>query len=333
MKRFCLVLALFGLMLVGTGCSTLTAVAPTPTEPPATSAALVPPTAVPPTELPPTAVPSTPSQPPAPTATATPAGLTAEQLKNGTYLAPAYTKTVTLSHGAYEAGSGADYYSASLVDPLAFGDLNGDGVDDAAVLLAENGGGSGVFVSVVPLLNLGGQPVQAGGVLVDDRPKINALTIQHGQISLSAIIHGADDPACCPAFPVTETYQLSGGGLELVRLDSQTAAGTWRAIRLASPAPGASVTGTVPVKGTTTQAPFENGLVYRLVDAQGRQLGDEGPVRVATPELGGAGTFDEAIELDLSKFPAGSTVRLEVYDVSAADGSMLAMDSVELVVK
>jgi hypothetical protein len=47
--------------------------------------------------------------------------------------------------------------------------------------------------------------------------------------------------------------------------------------------------------------------------------------------MGAPGTFDSVI--DLSAIPAGTVIRIELQDLSMADGHMLAMDSVELVVK
>jgi hypothetical protein len=56
-----------------------------------------------------------------------------------------------------------------------------------------------------------------------------------------------------------------------------------------------------------------------------------GSVTVKTSELGGPGTFDSIISL--GNILSGSVVRVEIQDINAADGSLLAMDSVELVVK
>ncbi len=95
--------------------------------------------------------------------------------------------------------SSPNYMSVNLASQMAFGDLNGDGAGDAAVLLAENYGGSGVFVSVIAMLNQNGQPVQAASELIDDRPIINGLSIQNGQIFLDATVHGPNDPGCCAA--------------------------------------------------------------------------------------------------------------------------------------
>ncbi len=278
-----------------------------------------------PTPLPtPTAAPS-----PVPTATALPV-LTVEQLMNFQYHTPQYDKTVTLKDGNYTAGSGTDYFSVVMQANVAFGDLNGDGLPDAAVLLAENGGGSGVFVSLLAMINQGGQPLQSGAVLIDDRPRVDSLAIQDGKIVLGALIHGPNDPMASPTLAVTETYTLAQDGLALVRFTSQTSDGQERSITIQSPAPGAQVGGTVQVKGEMPIAPFENTLAYSLYDAAGKELA-KGPFAVQSNGAGGPATFDAAVSLP--SLPSGTVVRLELSDLSAADGSPLAIDSVELKVE
>jgi hypothetical protein len=74
-------------------------------------------------------------------------------------------------------------------------------------------------------------------------------------------------------------------------------------------------------------APFENTLGYRLYDVANSQLA-EGSVTVKADTAGAAGTFDATI--DLSQVPAGATFRLVLLDTSAADGTTLALGSVEL---
>jgi len=98
----------------------------------------------------------------APLRTAVIPALTADKLRNGTYYAPYYRRTVTLKDGAFSSGSGADYYSVQMLDLVANGDLNGDGVEDAAILLAETGGGSGVFESVWRCSIRAGSPTLSG---------------------------------------------------------------------------------------------------------------------------------------------------------------------------
>ena len=117
--------------------------------------------------------PQTPTNPPT-------APLTLDQLRNYPYLAPQYNRVAPLKDGKNETGSGADIFSVFLQPEVAFGDLNGDGVEDAAVLLAENGGGTGVFFSLIAVLNENGAPMQATMEFIDDRPRIDFLTITDG---------------------------------------------------------------------------------------------------------------------------------------------------------
>ena len=96
---------------------------------------------------------------------------------------------------------------------MAYGDLNGDGMEDAAVLLAESSGGSGTFISVAAVVNQDGQPVNAGTAPVGDRPQLKSLAIQNGQIVMEIVTQGPDDPMCCPTLKVRKTYSLQDGRL------------------------------------------------------------------------------------------------------------------------
>ncbi len=240
---------------------------------------------------------------------------------------------VQLADGVYQAGDqppAPDFVSVNMPDMIAFGDLNHDGVADAAALLAENYGGTGVFTSVLAILNVNGGPVQVGAYMIDDRPMPSGLTIQDGRIVFSGAIHAPNDPGCCPSMPVTETFGLTKSGLQLVRLSSTTPTGQERAIAIDSPKDGDQVAaGYVPVKGSFTISPFENTFSCKIVDATGKEW-FSGPLTV-TAELGQPGSIDN--QVDFSMVPPGMLVRLEIRDVSAADGSTLAMDSVELMIK
>ncbi len=259
------------------------------------------------------------------------AGLTAEQVRNMKIRLVANNahQTVQLVDGGYKNRSdptSSDYMDISLlVQPMAFGDLNGDGQADAAALLAENYGGTGVFVSVVAVLNAGGQPAQAGAVPIDDRPNIHLLAIQERQILLAGNVHGPDDPGCCPALPVSQAYALTKSGLVLRRQASTTPDGKQRLITIQSPTQGSAIpAGPLQVKGTYTVPPFENTLTYRVFNAMQDTL-------AAGTLLADNGVFEASI--DLTGLPAGVLVRLEIEDLSAANGATLAMDSVELMIK
>ncbi len=258
-------------------------------------------------------------------------GLSADQLMNMQVqlVATDPHSNVQLTNGEYHAGTAplsTDFADVRLVpDQIAFGDLNGDGIQDAAALLSENYGGTGVFVSVIAVLDAGGKPVQAGAVMIDDRPKVTSLQIRDRRIVFSGAIHGPSDPACCASEPVTETFGLSKSGLLLLKLVSSAGGGTERRIAIQSPADGSQVTpGIVQVSGSVSEAPFENALKYRAYGATGKDWA-QGTLPVS------AGTF--AGQVDLSAVPPGIVIRMEVSDISAADGSVIALDSIEVIVK
>jgi hypothetical protein len=257
--------------------------------------------------------------------------LTADILRNGTYKLPQLEETVTLVNGKFDRDTpDSDIVHAALLNPLAFGDLNNDGAEDAAVLLSESSGGTGDWISVVVVLNQGGAPVQSADRLIDDRAQISGMTIQNGRIVVDAIIHGLQDAMCCPSFPVKETLRVQNNQLILTHFTSTPSGGQLREILLTAPAQGAAVSGSMQVVGSVTVSPFENTLGYSIFDMGGNLLGS-GPIMVASAGMGTPGTFNSPI--DVSDIPAGAVIRLEVSDLSAADGSILAMDSVECTVQ
>ncbi len=135
-----------------------------------------------------------------------------EALANATYLSD-YTEdgTVTLVDGEYDDRDAMIH--TVLTDWIAYGDLNGDGIQDAAVLLATNTGGSGVFTELHAVLNTKEGPSDAAYALLGDRVTINALTVTDGVITVDMITQGPDDPMCCPTLPVVTSYTLAGSEL------------------------------------------------------------------------------------------------------------------------
>jgi hypothetical protein len=265
---------------------------------------------------------------PAPAAGETPTlvPLTYEFMRNMRYFEPYSNKAVKLVDGSYQDGSGATYLSIKLSDVFAIGDLNGDGVNDAVAILAENTGGSGVFISLVVMMYINGQPAQIA-MEIGDREQVKAMAIKDQLLTLNMVVHQPNDSACCPSLPKIETYILTTYGLILVHTTTQTPSGAVRSITIANPASGAAVGDAVQVKGSVTIAPLENSLAYHLSDASGNLI-TEGLLSVTAANVGGSGTFDSAI--DLSKITSGTNFRLDILDLSAADGSVLDMDSVAL---
>jgi len=214
-----------------------------------------------------------------------------------------------------------------MLPQIARGDLDGDGLEDAAVLIGENGGGSGTFVSLFAILNANGEAVQVAEVLIDDRPRIHGLTIQNGEITVDAFIHASDDVMVDPTLAVLETYRYDGMGLTLVQFDSGVRGGARRSIRIEAPVSGSEAGGSVNLRGSMPVGPFENTLRLRIYDSRGTIL-YEGPFQVQSADIGAPAEFDQAVDLKMA--PAGSRVRIELAELSMKDGSLMAMDSVEV---
>lgn len=301
---------------------TFTVVPPSPTLP-APTETLLPPTATE-TQVPPTATAASPV-------------LTVEQLRNLTLNLPGADgnlRSITLKDGKYEDGTDPaqpGYIRVNMGEKTAFGDLNADQALDAALTIAENYGGSGVFVSVVAVLNQNGQPNAVASAFIEDRPMINDLAIQSGEIFLDATIHGPNDPSCCPAMPSARTYHLDGDSLTISRLSTKTPDGAERSIQVETPINGTEISGPFVIKGTVSISPFENTLSYKVFQQDSKEPVDQAGFTISADGLGGPGTFE--LPLDLSANAYKGPVRIEISDVSPADGSSLAVYTLYLVLK
>ena len=107
-----------------------------------------------------------------------------------------------------------------LSDRIAFGDLNGDGVEDAAVILVSDPGGSGTFYDLAAVLNSRGRAKDVARAFLGDRVKLEELRIRSGKIVVKMLTHRSTEPMCCPSLNVEQAYGLQGD--ELVRQPEET---------------------------------------------------------------------------------------------------------------
>jgi heat shock protein HslJ len=149
----------------------------------------------------------------------TPSTPTPEQLANLTYYDVIVAEPVELLDGHWVGPpfveGGSERPMVELIrEPVAFGDLNGDGADDAAVLLAESSGGSGTRIWVSTAGVLLDRPTCFGSALVGDRPQIRSMQIdKRGWIRLEVVDAGPRDPVCCPTKLWTKEWALVEGEL------------------------------------------------------------------------------------------------------------------------
>ena len=241
-------------------------------------------------------------------------------------------EVVQLIDGKFEQGAAGEdnFVSVVMADDAARGDLNNDGSDEYAAFVAENYGGTGVFVFLAVFAEVDGKLVYQTSVFVDDRPLVNELSMDESGIFLDVTVHDTDEPMCCPTLHTARHYRLINNQLDTVDFVTFTPDDRPRTISIDSPANGTEVFGSVQIKGSVAMTPFENTLVYRIFDVGGVELA-VGSFTISAPDLGAPGVFDENILL--GNILSGARIRIEIQDISAKDGSLLAMDSVELVVK
>ncbi len=279
-------------------------------------------------------LPPTDSSSPVASATIPPGpALPPQALRNALYPLPGFGDAIhacSLQEGACTVDDPVvGRIEVKLIEPFAFGDLNDDGAQDAAVLLAARAGGSGVFVSLHAVLNQNGQPQPAASSLIDDRPLVQRLTIDNGRIVLDATVHDHDDAACCPEWQVRRAFRLVGLSLMMVQAITYLPDGRERSVVIESPRPGEEIGDQIYLSGRVTIAPFENTLAYRVYNREGKEL-FAGPLMVDAPQPGTPGVFLALLNAD--RLPRGR-LRLVVVDLSPVDASILALDSVEIMVR
>lgn len=92
-------------------------------------------------------------------------------------------------------------------------DLDGDGIDEAVVLLWQTSGGSGVFYYLAVAGQDAGQVVNRGTAYIGDRVQVRATRTGNGRIELDVIQQGISDAACCPSERATRTWVYTDQGL------------------------------------------------------------------------------------------------------------------------
>jgi heat shock protein HslJ len=107
---------------------------------------------------------------------------------------------------------------------LLTGDLDGDGDEEAVVLLYSSSGGSGTRSSIAIVDRRPGGAENVATRLLGDRLQVRSMAIASGTLSIDVVRAGPADPACCPGELATYTWTLGTDGLG----DSQPPAVTGR---------------------------------------------------------------------------------------------------------
>jgi hypothetical protein len=117
---------------------------------------------------------------------------------------------IRLTGGEYRepaAPGGASETVVTLTGQTAYAPLV-SGQPAAVAIVATQTGGSGTFLDLVVITRRDGQPTQIAGTHLGDRVKIETIAFDKGIVTLAMVVHGPDDPLCCPTQRVTRRYEL-----------------------------------------------------------------------------------------------------------------------------
>jgi hypothetical protein len=125
-------------------------------------------------------------------------------------------ENVTVKDGEFSRETQEDGYVDRYyfsVFGISYGDLNGDGRDEAVVLASCNTGGTGNFSEGFVYKMAAGKPVLAARIPGGDRAYggLHAARVENGLLVVESNDVGAMGGACCPEFRITTRYKLVGG--------------------------------------------------------------------------------------------------------------------------
>jgi len=140
------------------------------------------------------------------------------------------------------------------------GDLDGDGADETIVMLRENEGGSGEFISLAVLQRGGGEIRNIATALLGDRIQLREVRVEPRRLVAELVQAGPEDAMCCPSEMVERSWEYSTDDLQELgtpaqkgRLSPEALGGTEWVLRFWE---------------SDVQAPTEPAITLRYADGQ-----------------------------------------------------------------
>jgi hypothetical protein len=146
------------------------------------------------------------------------AGETAVDPLNATFTIEGQEICLIDGHHENQAASGsATKIETTVFGKPVYGDLDGDGYEDAAMVLTHQPGGSGTFYYVAAALNKNSTYRGMNGVLLGDRIAPQTIQIRNGVVAANFADRRPDEPmAAPPSVGKTKYLTLKSGQLEAI---------------------------------------------------------------------------------------------------------------------
>jgi heat shock protein HslJ len=98
-------------------------------------------------------------------------------------------------------------------DFRVLGDMNGDRLDEAVVVLTYSSGGSGAFSYLAVMSRGDGTVRNIATAAIGDRVQLRSVQVSGGKLLVSGVRAGINDAACCPGELVDWQWTLNAGKL------------------------------------------------------------------------------------------------------------------------
>jgi heat shock protein HslJ len=112
----------------------------------------------------------------------------------------------------YKKGSASRPVVNLVGDLRVTGDLDGDGTDDAVVLVNYAPGGSGQLLHLAVVSRKNGRIQNVATTLIGDRVQIRDVRIEQQRLLVDVVRSGPKDAKCCPGEVTTLGWTLEPGG-------------------------------------------------------------------------------------------------------------------------
>jgi hypothetical protein len=133
---------------------------------------------------------------------------------------------VTVKGGDLERGNDEDGNSMGFfhVGAPIYGDVDGDGIEDAIVVTVDNGGGTGMFDAAHVYTMRKGEVVELATIPGGDRGDggIQSIEVARGGVKVTRNLSVDGDGACCPSKLQIESWRWDGSDLALDEHTVQT---------------------------------------------------------------------------------------------------------------
>ncbi|MEO8043239.1 MAG: hypothetical protein ABI646_11555 [Acidobacteriota bacterium] len=152
---------------------------------------------------------------------------------------------ITVKNGEYSKETQEDGYVDRFylqVFEVVYGDVNGDGRDDAIVLTVCNTGGTGHFSEGLIYSMRSGKPSLIARIPGGDRAYggLRSARVEKGLLVVETNDVGEMGGACCPEFVVTTRYKVVGGKLQKSRAATRAPVDAAQRVRFARGASGST---------------------------------------------------------------------------------------------